>query len=80
TQGEEDKNECIVVVENAFQGTEQEWLTSLHATMTAELLQTLLNQQGYTVKDVLRVTGKNGGLSSNAAFHNFAFLFDKRLN
>ncbi|MFO5701922.1 hypothetical protein ACLBSN_32660, partial [Klebsiella pneumoniae] len=48
--------------------------------MTAELLQTLLNQQGYTVKHVLRVTGKNGGLSFYSVFHNFAFLFDKRLN
>ena len=79
-KGDAGKSAYEVAVENGFQGTEQEWLTSLHATMTAELLQTLLNQQGYTVKDVLRVTGKNGGLSSNAAFHNFAFLFDKRLN
>ncbi|MFO6295626.1 hypothetical protein, partial [Pseudomonas aeruginosa] len=45
-----------------------------------ELVLTLLTQQCYSVNDVLRVPGKNGGLSCNAAFHNFAFLFDKRLN
>ncbi|MFO5574862.1 hypothetical protein ACLBPA_29455, partial [Klebsiella pneumoniae] len=45
-----------------------------------ELLEVHVNEPGCTVRDVLRVTGKNGGLSSNAAFHNFAFLFDKRLN
>lgn len=50
------------------------------AEIDADQLQELLNQRGYTIQNSLRVLGNNGSVIANAAFNNFTFLFDKRLN
>lgn len=49
------------------------------ASLTVEELQELLNKQGYTVHNSLRVLGENSAVVANAHHANFLFLFDKRL-
>lgn len=49
------------------------------ATITADELQELLNQRGYTINNTLRVLGANSAISANAHHAHFLFLFDKRM-
>lgn len=50
------------------------------ATVTAQSVQAVLNEQNFTVKQVLRALGIDGTLSANAGWYDFIFLFDKRIN
>lgn len=60
--------------------TEAEYFESQQAQVTRARLQELLDEGYYTTAGKFAVEGANSGLVSNAGFHNFLFLFDKRLN
>lgn len=78
-KGDDGASAFDIAVELGFEGTKEEWLEEQKASLTTDDLQVLLNQKGYTVKDVLRLTG-TGAFIGNSAFLNFLFLYDKRMN
>ena len=59
--------------------TEDEYFAFLKADLTREKLQELLDLGAYHTANKFTVDGENSGIISNAGFHNFLFLFDKRL-
>lgn len=79
-----------IAVNNGFSGDEEAWLESLKGekgdkgepgeNLDSAGLQALLKERGYEVKDWIKILERNGGVVSNAGFHYFMFLLDKRIN
>lgn len=81
TDGTDGESAYQVWLDQGNTGTEAEFLEWLRgSTVSREALQALLEVGPWNFGEYIRTLAVNGGVITNAAFVNFLFVFDKRIN